>query len=71
MNSRVVSAWFPQGRGKATAVYTVGSTSAGLLLTAAVLDYGQFLAGGRCLSASALSGSAVCAGVVALLPRTA
>ncbi len=72
VNSRVVSAWFPQQeRAKATAVYTVGGVSrAGLLCAAAVLDHGRFRLAGAVRQRWRRRHS-VCPGVVALLPRTA
>ncbi len=71
VNSRVVSAWFPQQeRAKATAVYTVGSIWAGLLCAAAVLDHGRFRLAGAVRQRWRRRHS-VCPGVVALLPRTA
>ena len=71
VNSRVVSAWFPQQeRAKATAVDTVGVSRAGLLCAAAVLDHGRFRLAGAVRQRWRRRHS-VCPGVVALLPRTA
>ncbi|RRE44080.1 MFS transporter [Klebsiella pneumoniae] len=71
VNSRVVSAWFPQQeRAKATAVYTVGSISGWPALRRCCSGSWTVSAGGCC--SSALAPSAFCLpGVVALLPRTA
>lgn len=72
VNSRVVSAWFPQQeRAKATAVYTVGGVSwAGLLCPSAVLDHGRLRLAGA-VRQRRRGWHSVCPGVVALLPRTA
>ncbi|STT16246.1 4-hydroxyphenylpyruvate dioxygenase [Klebsiella pneumoniae] len=72
VNSRVVSAWFPQQeRAKATAVYTVGEYL-GLACFAPLLFWimdGFRLAGA--VRQRWRRRHSVCPGVVALLPRTA
>lgn len=71
VNSRVVSAWFPQQeRAKATAVYTVGEYL-GLACFAPLLFWIMGSFGWRALFISVGAAGCCCAGVVALLPRAA